>query len=75
MSLQKQFSHASPAETTFLGLKMRSKKYHHDDLLVKLQDYKKHILLTETWLTENDPLKEYHIDGYHPLESKPRNHG
>ena len=45
---------------------------------MKLQDYEKTpelILLTETWLTENDPLKEYHIDGYHPLESKQRNNG
>ena len=78
MSLEKQFSHTSPAETTFLGLNIRSLRYHHDDLLVKLQDYKETpdlILLTETWLTENDPLKEYHIDGYHPLESKPRNNG
>ena len=33
------------------------------------------ILLTETWLTENDPLEEYHNDGYHPLEYKPRNNG
>ena len=45
---------------------------------MKLQDYEETpelILLSETWLTENDPLKEYHIDGYHPLESKPRNDG
>ena len=78
MSIEKQFSHASPAETTFLGLNIRSIRYHHDDLLVKLQDYEETpelILLTETWLTENDPLKEYHIDGYNPLESKPRKNG
>ena len=45
---------------------------------MKLQDYEETpelILLSETWLTENDPLKEYYIDGYHPLESKPRNDG
>ena len=78
MSLEKQVSRASPAETTFLGLNIRSLIYHHDDVLVKLQDYEETpelILLTDTWLTENDPLKEYHIDGYHPLESKPRNNG
>ena len=78
MSLEKQFSHSISAETTFLALNIRSLRYHHDDLLVKLQDYEETpelILLTETWLTENDPLKEYHIDSYHPLESKPRNNG
>ena len=51
MSLQKQFSHASPDETTFLGVNIRSSGHHHDDLLVKLQDYKETpglILLTKT---------------------------
>ena len=28
-------------------------------------------MVNETWLTENDPLEKYGIDGYQPLESKP----
>ena len=31
-----------------------------------------HILLTETWLTENDPLKQFDLEVYQPIESKPR---
>ena len=45
---------------------------------MKLQDYEETpelALLTETWLIENDSLKEYTIDGYHPLEYKPPNNG
>ena len=78
MSFRKKISEANSAETTFLGINTRSLRYHHDDLLVKLQDYKEtpeFLLLTETWLTENNSLKENLIDGYHPLESKPRNNG
>ena len=41
---------------------------------MKFKDYAETlelILYTETWLTENDPLEKYGIDGYQPLESKP----
>ena len=28
--------------------------------------------ITETWMTENDPLEEFQIDGYQPVVSNSR---
>ena len=33
------------------------------------------IFITESWLTENDTLSEYTLEGYQQLESKPRKNG
>ena len=33
------------------------------------------ILLTETWLTNNDDLSTFNIPGYHSIEPQPRTNG
>ena len=69
----------NPPKNNFcLGLNIRSLRKHFDELLVELSEYKHlpHlILLTETWLTENDDLSNFNIAGYQPFESKPRTNG
>ena len=63
----------------FFGLNIRSLRCHFDELMLKIQDYGSDrpslIFITESWLTENDPLSEYKLVGYQPLESKPRKNG
>ena len=61
-----------------LGLNIRSLRKLFDELLVKISECKHFphlILLTETWLPENDDLSTFNIAGYHPLDSKPRTNG
>ena len=61
---------------SLFGLNIRSLRFHIDELRIHLQDSDPSvILLTETWLTENDPLKQFDLEGYQPIESKPRKTG
>ena len=63
----------------FFGINIRSLRCHFDELMLKIQDYDSNrpslIFITESWLTENDPLSEYALEGYQQLESKPRKNG
>ena len=57
----------------FLGLNIRSLRYHYDELLLLLKTLHADpalILITETWLSENDTTED--IENYHPFESLPR---
>ena len=61
---------------SLFGLNIRSLRFHIDELRIHLQDSDPSvILMTETWLTENDPLKQFDLEGYQPIESKPRKTG
>ena len=64
----------SPNKKPFLfGLNIRSLRFHIDELRIHLQySDPSVILLNETWPTENDPLKQFDIEGYQSIESKPR---
>ena len=56
-------------------LNIRSLRNHHDQLVYELSEleYKPiAICLCETWLTDNDPLGLYQIEGYQPVEVKNR---
>ena len=57
----------------FLGLNIRSLRYHHGELILLLKTLHADpalILITETWLSENDSIED--IENYHPFESVPR---
>ena len=61
--------------SSVLGLNVQSLRFHHPELILLLETLSNKpeaIILTETWLTENDPLTKLNIDGYQPIESKPR---
>ena len=66
---------SSPKKTPFLfGLNIRSLRFHIGDLRKHLQGSDPSVnLLTETWLIENDPMKQFDIEGFQSIESKPRN--
>ena len=58
-----------------LGLNIRSLGFHHDELNILLNSFPHKpvvVALTETWIAENDPIDEYNIIGYQPIESTPR---
>ena len=60
---------------TLLGLNIRSLGFHHDELNILLSTFEQKpvvLALTETWIAANDPLGEYDILGYQPIESTPR---
>ena len=73
-----------PTESLFINetardkifyLNIRSLRNHHDQLVYELSEleYKPiAICLCETWLTDNDPLGLYQIEGYQPVEVKNR---
>ena len=70
-SCQNEAQHYS----SVLGLNIQSLRFHHPELVLLLETLSNKpeaIILTETWLTENDPLTKLNIDGYQPIESKPR---
>ena len=49
--------------------------FHHDELNILLSTFEQKpvvLALTETWIAANDPLEEYDILGYQPIESTPR---
>ena len=58
-----------------LGLNIRSLGFHHDQLKILLETFERKpeiVIITETWLTENDPLDRFELDENQPVESKPR---
>ena len=69
----------NPSKNGFcLGLTITSFRKHFDEFPVEMSECKHFpylILLTETWLTENDDISTFNIAGYYPLESKPRTNG
>ena len=59
--------------SSVLGLNMRCLDYHFEDFLVLLETLTPELdirAITETWMTENDPL-EFQFDGYQPIVSNP----
>ena len=69
------FHNETPKRSTILGPNIQSLRFHQPDLdlffgtITSKPDI---ILLTETWLTENDPIDKLNIESYQPLEAKPR---
>ena len=62
-------------EVNVLGLNIRSLGFHHDQLKKVLETFEckpEILIITETWLTENDSLERFELDDYQPVESKPR---
>ena len=60
---------------TLLGLNIRSLGFHHDKINILLSNFEQKpvvLALTETWIAANDPLEEYDILGYQPIESTPK---
>ena len=58
-----------------LGLNIKSFGFHHDQLKILLKTFERKpeiLIITETWLTENDPLDRFELDDYQPVESKLR---
>ena len=47
-------------------------RLHFDELESKLSEYEKKppafVCITESWLSENDHLETFRIEGYHQLE-------
>ena len=69
------FHDEAPKRSTILGLNIQSLRFHQPDLALLLDTMTSKpdiILLTETWLTENDPIDKLNIKSYQPFESKPR---
>ena len=65
----------APKRSTILGLNIQSLRFHQPDLVLLLDTMTSKpdiILLTETGLTENDPIDKLNIKSYQPFESKPR---
>ena len=65
----------APKRSTILGLNIHSLRFHQPGLALLLNTMTSKpdiIILTETWLTENDPIDKLNIKGYQPFESKPR---
>ena len=60
-------------QTFRFGLNIRSLRYNFEELELQVEEYLPELIfLTETWLTESDPLTHYNINGYQEIESKPR---
>ena len=60
--------------SSVLVLIIRCLDYHFEDFLVLLETLTPKpytMAITKTWMTENDPLEEFHIDGYQPIVSNP----
>ena len=60
---------------SILFLIIRSLRNHHDQLCCLIEKFKTKpiaIGLCETWLTDNDPIDSYKIDGYLPLITENR---
>ena len=58
-----------------LGLNIRSLGFHHDELNILLNKFAHKpvvVALTETWIAESDPIDQYNIIGYQPIEPTPR---
>ena len=63
----------------FFVIIIRCLRLHFDELEIKLSEYEKQppalVFITESWLSENDPLETFRTEAYHQLESKPRKSG
>ena len=58
-----------------LGLNIQCLRYHKDELqifLKSLPSLPQVLAFAETWVSEEDDLYDYNIDGYQPIESKHR---
>ena len=56
-------------------MNIHSSKFHHPEVILQLEtllNKLEAILLTETWLRENDPLTKLDFLGHQPIESKPK---
>ena len=64
-----------PADKTLLFLNIRSLRCNFDNLVGFIETYNENlsiICLSETWLTETDPLAMYNIPGFQPIVSRCR---
>ena len=60
---------------SILFLNIRSLRNHHDQLCCLIKKFKTKPIamgLCESWLTDNDPIDSYKIDGYLPLITENR---
>ena len=74
MPKESLFSNETDRDRNFF-MNTRSLRAHHDQLVYELNEleYKPIVIsLCETWLTDNDPLGLYQIEGYQPVEVKNR---
>ena len=74
MPSESLFNNKTEGEKVFF-INIRSLRTHHDQLVYELNqlEYKPiAICVCETWLTDNDPLGLYQIDGYQPVEVRNR---
>ena len=68
------FHDEAPKRSTILGLNLQSLRFLQPDLALLLDTMTSKsviILLTTTWVTENDPIDKLNIKSYQPFESKP----
>ena len=64
-----------PADKTLLFLNIRSLRCNFDNLVGFIETFNENlsiICLSETWLTETDPLAMYNIPGFQPIVSRCR---
>ena len=74
MPKESLFNNETDRDKNFF-MNIRSLRTHHDQLKYELNklEYKPiAVCLCETWLTDNDPLGLYQIEGYQPVEVKNR---
>ena len=53
------------SEVNVLGLNIRSLGFHHDQLKILLETFEREpeiLIITKTWLTENDPFDRFELD-------------
>ena len=73
---KKSYQNEAQNKVIVLGLIIQFLRLYQSEkilLLGNLLEKLEAILLTEKWLTENDRLTKLDINGYQPIESKPRN--
>ena len=71
----KTYQNEAQKINTVLSLNIQFLRFHHPEisfLFETLLNKSEAIIITETSLTENDLLKKLDINGYQPIESKPR---
>ena len=62
-------------EVNVVGLNIRFLGFHHDQIKILLEAFERKpeiLIITETWLTENDPADRFELDDYLPVELTPR---
>ena len=73
--MPKSLFHNETDRDKIFFMNIRSLRTHHDQLVYELNELEFKpivICLCETWLTDNDPLGLYQIEGYQPVEVKNR---